>query len=116
MKLKDIKNLPRRERDVEKIYDGVMIVNSWKKHDSWWAIIYIVWLDNDGNPIELAAGCDDINIIIPDNIMKNWIKSLLSMDCFHKGNFRIRSKYGKIRVWKSLSSTEITLILESKYT
>ena len=120
MKLKDIEALPVRERGLESIYDSIMIVNSWKKHDSWWAIMYIVWLDNKQEPIEIAAQCDDINRIINkwkrlSELQDVWIsKNVLRTDCFYKWNIRVRSGYWRLKVGMSLSSTNIELILDDK--
>ncbi len=121
MKLKDIKALPTRERGSESIYDSIMIVDSWKKHDSWWAIIYIVWLDNEQKPIEIAWQCDDINRIINkwkqlSELQDKWIcKNILRTDCFYRWNIRMWSTYWRFKVWVCVSSADIELILDDKW-
>ena len=113
MKLKDILALPERERDVETIYDSILIANSKKKHDSGRAIMYIVWLDKDQEPIEVIKWhCDDIWWVVPphDTDKLNFTIPKLRTDRQYNGCIRFHSSLFRFKVGTSLSSTEITLI------
>ena len=59
MKRKDLLSLPVREWNKTSQYDGVCIVPTGKKHDSGWALMAIVGMNNH-EPVEIAAYCDDL--------------------------------------------------------
>lgn len=113
MKRKDILALPERERDVETIYDSILIVNSRKKHYSGCAFIYIVWLDKDQKPIEVTKWlCEDIYWVIEphDTDKLNSGITTLRTDRQYNGCIRFHSSLFKFKVGYSVSSTEITLV------
>lgn len=110
MKIKGLRNLPVRAWDEKKAYNSVITIPSGKKHDSGWALIAIIGLDDNDNPIEIAAYCDDICWKIPN---------------INEGSFRTDMFYpsGAVHFWSwdyefmvgvSLSSTNIELIKNNK--
>jgi hypothetical protein len=110
MKIKDLKKLPFRDWDNVKTYHTIIVIPSGKKHSSGWALMYIIGLDTNREPIEIAAACDDICWKIPEGIeydMRN--------DMFYpSGAIHFWSNKYNFQVGASLSSTDITLIPKIK--
>lgn len=103
MKIKDLLKLPERKWDEEAIYSSIAIINTKRKHDSGWALMAIVGLNEKQKPIEIAAYCDDIC----------WDFNGLSFrnDMFYPaGIIHFWSRQAKFKVGISLSSTDVTLI------
>lgn len=48
-------------------YHGVAIVPTYDLHDSGWRLMALVGLDDEYNPVEIAAYCDDIQWRTPKN-------------------------------------------------
>lgn len=103
MKLKELLKLPRRKWDEETIYHSVAVINTRRKHDSGWAWMAIIGLNEEGKPIEIAAYCDDICWDFNGLSFKN------DMFC-PSGIIHFWSNKAKFKVGASLSSTDITLI------
>ena len=106
MKIKELRNLPFRKWDEIKTYYSILVVPSGRKHESGWALMYIVGLDIDKNPIEIAANCDDICWKIPassGDIFRN--------DMFYpSGAIHFWSRGYSFKVGCSLSSTDVFLV------
>ena len=110
MKIKELRKLPfRKFNDTKKTYNSIIIINSGKKHDSGWALILIIGLDKKGNPVEIAAACDDICWKIP-----NPIDYQLRSDMYYPGGIlHFWSDAYMFKVGHSLSSTDIFLIYKN---
>jgi hypothetical protein len=105
MKLKDLKNLPYRKWNEIKEYNSLLIIPSGKKHDSGYALIYVIGCKND-DPVEIAAACDDINWKIPDHIDPWEFRN----DMYYpSGIIHFWSSKYNFVVGVSLSSLDITL-------
>lgn len=66
MNIKDLKKLPVRDWKKESTYKTISVIYSGKKHNqSGWALMHIIGFDDKGEPIEIAATCDDIYWKIP---------------------------------------------------
>jgi len=61
IKINQLKKLPFRERNTKKVYNSLLVINSGRKHSSGYGIMYIIGLDNNFKPLEIAASCDDID-------------------------------------------------------
>ena len=104
LKITELRKLPFRKWDEVKEYNDLYVIASGKKHDSGWALMYIV--GKNGDEMEIAATCDDIvwdvteakeygfrnDMIYPSGILHYWSNRI------------------KFRVGVSLSSTDVTLI------
>lgn len=104
MSHKDLMALPHRQWDMTTVYKSILVVNTRKKHSSGYAVMVIIGLDNSGEPLEIAATCDDII----------WKDSLfIRNDCSVKaGAIRFWSTYGhRFKVGPSLSTTQVEVIL-----
>ena len=107
MKIKELLNLPKREWGAETIYYSIIVVNSKRKHDSGWAWMAIIGLDEKQKPIEIAAYCDSICWDFNGLSFKN--------DMFYpSGILHFWSREAKFKVGASLSSTDITLIKKER--
>ena len=107
MKIKDLRNLPFREWNEVKTYNSILVIPSGKKHDSGWALMYIVGCDKNKQPIEIAAACDDIHWNIP-NVLPNY--SLRNDMFYPSGVICFWSNDYAFKVGASLSSTDIYLV------
>ena len=58
LKVKELRKLPFRKWNKVKEYTDIYIIASGKKHDSGWALMYII--GKNGDEMEIAAACDDI--------------------------------------------------------
>jgi hypothetical protein len=70
IKIKELKNLPRREHLKITTYDSLIVINSGIKHNSGYALMYIIGCNNL-KPIEIAASCDDIEWIMNKLCFRN---------------------------------------------
>lgn len=102
-KLKDLRQLPKRPRGQSSAYSSIMVIPSGRKHDSGWALMYIVGLDDDKNPVEIAADCDDIIWITPCNPYN----SLRTDMKYPSGIIHFWLKDHVFKIGASLSSTTI---------
>lgn len=87
LKVKELRKLPFRELDEVKEYNELYIISSGKKHNSGWALMYIIGKNH--NEIEIAAACDSIcwdmtqaedyslrnDMIYPNGILHCWSNS-----------------------------------------
>lgn len=103
MSYKELMALPHRQWSIPTDYKSILVVNTRKKHDSGYAIMSIIGLDVSGEPIEIAATCDDI-------MWKNNLS--LRSDCSVKsGAIRFWAQDGiRFKVGYSQSSTEIEVL------
>lgn len=104
LKVKELRKLPFRKWDEVKDYNELFVIASGRKHDSGWALMYII--GRNGDDMEIAAACDDIC----------WDVSLASTYglrtdmTYPSGILRYWSNSFKFRVGASLSSTDVVLI------
>lgn len=106
MKVKELRGLPVRKWDETKTYTSIAVIPSGKKHDSGWALMYIIGFDDKMKPIEIAAVCDDICWSIPD-ATDYYFRS----DMFYpSGVIHFWSNKYHYKVGISLSSTDVTLV------
>ena len=102
IKIKDLKNLPRREWGATTIYNSLIVINSGRKHDSGYALMYIVGI-KDSKPVEIAAACDDINWKMNGLNFRN--------DMYYpSGAIHFWGNEVRFRVGYSSSSTDVELI------
>jgi hypothetical protein len=106
MKIKELRQLPFRKWDEVKSYKSIIVIPSGQKHDSGWALMYIIGLDEDNEPIEIAAACDDICWKIPTSMSYDFRNDMY----YPSGALRYWSNKYCFEVGISLSSTNITLI------
>lgn len=113
LKTKELKKLPRRELDNISKYDSLLVINSKKKHESGFALMYIIGVIN-GEPKEIAACCDDIRWYVkPINI---GIIPGLRTDMYHpSGIIHFWCPDSDFQVGYSLSSIDIEIIKKNKY-
>lgn len=104
---KSLLQLPKRARDANSIYDSIILINSRKKHESGYAIMYIVGCI-DCKPVEIIEGCCDSIHWIFNNLMfgtdmlyPSGLIHFFGIDC-------------KLKVGQSLSTIIIELIKEGE--
>lgn len=104
---KSLLQLPEREWDTKSIYDSIILINSRKKNNSGYTIMYIVGCINN-KPIEIISDyCDTINWqfnglkLGTDMLYPSGLTRFFGVDC-------------KIEVGASLSTTCIKLIKKAE--
>lgn len=105
VKIKELRKLPQRDWNKQTDYDSLYVINSGTKHDSGFAWIDIIGINDEEK--EIAACCDDI---IWDVSLVNSEYNFRSDMLYPSGVLRFWSKGFKFRVGASLSSTTIKLI------
>lgn len=63
MKAKELLKLPRRDKFKiikRSIYNSIAVINTKRKHDSGFALMALIGLDNNCEPIEIIGYCADI--------------------------------------------------------
>lgn len=103
MKRKELLDLPFRKWDEVKAYTSIAVVPSGKKHDSGWALMYIIGLDSEKRPVEIAAACDDICWEIPAAAGHNFRNDMF----YPSGIIHFWSNGYSFKVGASLSSTDV---------
>jgi len=109
---KELFALPRRKWGESKEYDSVLIISTRRKHDSGWAIMAIIGV-NEQKPVEIACECcDDIEWMFPPmKYAGNFAIGQIRTDCcFRSGAIHAWSRYSRFRVGLALSSTEIEVV------
>lgn len=106
MKIKELRNLPFREWDETKSYKSIVVIPSGKKHDSGWALMYVIGLNDEQVPIEIAACCDDICWKIPAALEYDFRNDMF----YPSGAIHFWSRKYSFKVGASLSSTDVSLI------
>jgi len=101
----DFLNLPRRSWDKVSTYGSICVINSGRKHDSGYSLMYIIGM-NGHVPIEIAAACDDIQWVIPERC-DYYFRTDMFYPC---GVMHFHSNKYIFQVHRSLSTTEIHLI------
>lgn len=104
MKVSDLKKLPVRDWDKDTQYQGLYVINSGKKHDSGYALIYIIGIN--GEEMEIAAMCDDIVWDVSQCQKYDFRTDML----FPSGIIHYWSNNFNFLVGASLSSTDVTLV------
>lgn len=107
-KITELRKLPVRDwQEDSKVYRSLMIIPSGKKHDSGYALMYIIGTDEKLEPVEIAAACDDINWQDLDGL-PNWA---LRTDMYYPGGIvHFWSPSHNFRVGCSLSSTDVFIV------
>ena len=106
LKIKELRQLPFRDWDKTKTYKSIIVISSGKKHDSGWALMYIIGLDGERKPIEIAAACDDICWKIPKATNYDFRNDMY----YPSGVIHFWSNGHSFKVGCSLSSTDVFLI------
>lgn len=106
MKIQQLRNLPFRKWDEVKTYKSIVVIPSGKKHESGWALMYIIGLDSERKPIEIAAACDDICWIIPSKTDFNFRNDMF----YPSGAIHFWGRWHSFKVGASLSSTTVSLV------
>ena len=100
---KSLLQLPKRAQNKTTIYDSIVLINSRKKHDSGYAIMYIVGYINL-KPVEIIRGSTD-SIIWNLNGLHLYTDMFYPSGLIHFFNFDC-----KIEVSEALSTTFVNLI------
>jgi hypothetical protein len=104
LKVSELRKLPVRDWNKESIYDSILVIPSGKKHESGWALMMIIGM-NQNTPLEIAAMCDDIHWHIPEKLDYD-----LRNDMYYpSGIIKYWSNRYKFKVGTSLSSTDVYL-------
>lgn len=120
--------LPSRAWDTESTYDSLYLVPTGRKHESGFGLIAIVGVTYNAtlkvNEAEIAAFCDVVNWSVPRRhpytFHAGTFESILRTDCLFPGGilhmWASGEAYfaGRFHVGLSLSSTTVTLVLESR--
>lgn len=108
MKRKDMLKLPERERREESTYSSIFIIPTGRKHDSGWALMAIIGCNDKGEPVEIAAYCDDVCY---DFGLVTHKEYAMRTDMTYPENcLHVWSWYYDFKVGFSLSSTYVRLI------
>lgn len=124
-KRKELLALPVRKWNQETVYDSLYILSSGKKHDSGYSLLAIIGLlyEEKRTLAEIAAFCDDLCWSFPmkhpyDRVERDLHSMPLRFDClWPSGILRAWASSehyfrGRFKVGISVSSTEVTLVLE----
>jgi hypothetical protein len=103
MKIKELRKLPLADCKAKTIYDSIILVNTRKKHDSGYALMAIIGLDEKQKPIEIVGFCDDVKW--------NFNGLTFSNDMFYpSGVIHFWSTEAKFAVGPCFSTTDIMLL------
>ena len=107
IKQKDLLSLPEREWNKVSVYDDIIVCPTTKRHSSGYRLMAIIGCKKC-RPIEIAAYCDDIGILIrhlEDQVYPSAFRcDMILSNCIH-----FHSNKNRFVVGASLSSTDITL-------
>ena len=106
MTLKELRSLPFRNWNETKLYKSIIVIPSGKKHESGWALMYIIGVNEEQIPFEIAAYCDDICWKMPTPIEYEFRNDMF----YPSGAMHFWSRKYYFEVGSSLSSTGISLI------
>lgn len=100
---KELLSLPLRKWDKVSRYQSLIVFSEGQKHDSGWALMYIIGVDKSG-PKEIAVTCtDDIMWVTNGNNLRT--------DCCLKSRaIHFWSNDGVFEVGSALSSVTVKLI------
>lgn len=101
----------RKDEDIDRLYDYVLIIPAGTKHDSGFMHIAVIgkWIEDKKEKFEICSYPDDINWILPDSQRVGYKFAHLRTDCFYPQGILKFWGRGKFKVdWGS--STEITFI------
>lgn len=110
LKIKELRKLSWRiDWQGKSVYDQLLLINSGRKHDSGWALIYIIGCI-DSKPIEIAGCCDHIYFDNSEFLSHSIMTPSIDM-YYPSGIVRIYSIEPSIKfeIGMCLSSTEIKL-------
>lgn len=108
MTLKELRKLPTRKWDEVKSYESIIVIPSGVQHDSGWALMYIIGLDSEQKPIEIAAACDDICWKIPTSTNYDFRTDMF----YGNGAIHFWSNEYLFIVGTSLSITDVSLVFK----
>ena len=110
LRLSDIKEIPSKKWDKKKDYTNLLITRTGKKHDSGYALIYLIGVNySEGMcELEIAGACDDVswNMKLSE---RHRFCGLRTDMLFPSGVARLWGENLKFEVGASLSSTEVTV-------
>lgn len=102
---KELLALPGRNWSDITSYSSILLVPTYKLHDSGWRLIAIVGCNDDGTPKEIAAFCD---VVQWQTIHMDYG---INMDIIPKTNIcRFHSRRMRFQVGVSLSTTEVKIV------
>jgi hypothetical protein len=105
MEIKKLLNLPVRNWKETKCYISLVIMPSGTQHESGWANMLIIGLDENRKPIEIASKCDAIFWEIPVKDV-----AILKTDMFPSGFIHFWSSEYLFKIGAALDTTTIYLI------
>lgn len=117
MTREELISLPIREWSKTSLYRSILILPRNEEHDSGWNTIYIIGLNEEQKPIEIAGTfCDDIELITaaPRDYGKFKCGDLRIDCCLASGAFRFHSRLYSFLVGDSLLSISIEMVLAEK--
>lgn len=106
MTLKQLRKLPFRKWNEVSRYHSLIVIPSGRKHESGWALMYIIGLDKHHTPIEIAAACDDICWKIPTGMTHDFRNDMF----YPSGAMHYWSNVNAFEVGCSTSSTDVYLV------
>lgn len=112
MTKRELLALPDRQWGQQGVYDSLLVVSTGRKHDSGWACIAIIGV-NDNKPVEVATRCsDDIEWVYPSPRCYDHCKiGQVRTDCSTKsGALHFWTRNGKFHVGCALSSITVELV------
>lgn len=109
LKIKELRKLPHRKWGEVKRYRSILLINSGRKHDSGFALIYIIGIEDD-EPKEIAASCDDINWLIKQQADFYLCGEMRTDMYYPSGIIRMWSNEFDFEVGVSVSSVKLKLV------
>lgn len=119
-KRKDLLKLPVREWGKASEYDSIVLVPTGKKHDSGFALIAIVGINEKVEPVEIAAYCDDVCYSLPEKYdtpyaYEGQFRMAFRSDMYYpSGLVHVWSWYFTFKVGTALSSTDVFLVRKTE--
>ena len=105
----------RKDANMERLYDWLLVVPAGTKHDSGFMHIAIIgrWVEKEKEKFEICSYPDDINWLLPNSYRGSYQLAHLRTDCFYpQGVLKFWCR-GKFQVdWSS--STKIKFIPSEK--
>jgi hypothetical protein len=107
LKIKELRKLSHKLWSMSKVYTKLLIINSGLKHDSGFALIYVIGVTGHSyDNMEIAAACDDISWCTP--LFKEY--SFRTDMLYPSGIIQMWATDYSFKVGASLNSININLI------
>ena len=110
LKREDLLNLPEKPFTEVKTYDCLLIVPTRRKHDSGWRLMAIVGCSYKTGPIEIAAFCDDIQLVLPQKVGVNYAYNIIHYDMILANCIRYWSNGYQFQIGCGCSTTDVKLV------